>query len=106
VENRLVLAGRLMKRGPLRHTPAGVPAIDFCILHDSTQMEAGRPRHVECEIAAVALGRMAMSVGALEPPQRLRVEGFLARRGRRDNRLTMHIIGVTTLASRYNETQE
>lgn len=92
-----MLDGQLAKRGALRHTPAGVPAIDFTIVHDSTQNEAGRPRQVRCEVAAVALGTVAAMVDALRPDQPLRVTGFLMQRGNNDGRLLIHIIDVATV---------
>ena len=102
-----MLDGYLAKRGALRHTPAGVPAIDFTIAHDSTQTEAGRQCRVQCAVAAVALGEAATTVGALQPSQPLRVTGFLARRGKDDGQLMMRITGITVIADRRaNENQE
>src|SRR5262245_37178823 len=52
--NRLVLDALLAQRGDLRHTPAGIPAVDCVLQHASIQQEAGGERRVECELAAIA----------------------------------------------------
>ena len=59
----MTLDARLQSRGSLRFTPAGVPALDFELAHESTQVEAGSERRVACELAAVALGGAAVTGG-------------------------------------------
>ena len=54
--NRLVLAAQLVERGALRYTPAGLPALDFELKHESELSEDGQPRKVSMEIRAVAIG--------------------------------------------------
>ncbi len=51
--NRLTLDATLTQRGDLRYTPAGIPAIDSTLHHQSVQQEAGGERKVECEVFAV-----------------------------------------------------
>src|SRR4029077_4855192 len=46
--NRLTLDATLAQRGDLRHTPAGIPAIDCTLQHESVQAEAGGQRKVDC----------------------------------------------------------
>jgi len=94
-----MLDGCLLKRGALRHTPAGIAAIDFAVVHDSMQVEAGQPRRMQCEVDAVAIGDMATTVATLRLNQLLRLTGFLARRGKDDGRLTMHVTSVAVIAS-------
>ena len=69
-------------------------------MHDSMQVEAGRQRRVQCEVAAVAIGETAKTIGALKPHQPVRLTGFLAQRSKDDGRLTMHVTGVTAIAGR------
>jgi small subunit ribosomal protein S6 len=57
--NLTQLSGRLLERGALRHTPAGLPVVEFLLTHVSTQIEADVERKVECEMACVAMGRPA-----------------------------------------------
>jgi primosomal replication protein N len=63
--NRLAIDATLATRDALRHTPAGVPAIDAVLMHRSEQREAGSARRVECEIAAVAFGGIAETIARL-----------------------------------------
>ena len=63
--NRLAIDATLATRDALRHTPAGVPAIDAVLMHRSEQREAGGSRRVECEIAAVAFGGIAETIARL-----------------------------------------
>jgi primosomal replication protein N len=94
VENQIMLDGFLLKRGALRHTPAGIAAIDFTVVHDSMQIEAGQSRRVQCEVAAVAIGEMATTIATLSLNQLLRLTGFLSRRRKDDGQLTMHVTGI------------
>ena len=99
MENNITLDGCLLKRGALRYTPAGIAAIDFAVVHDSMQIEAGQPRRVQCEVDAVAIGDMATTVATLRLNQLLRLTGFLARRRKDDRQLTMHVSSVAVIAS-------
>ncbi len=105
--NQIVIDGRLSKLSALRHTPAGTPAIDLMIVHNSVQREAGRPRQVQCELEAVALGEAAVSASKLKRNQELRVSGFLARRSAGDRQLVLHVIGTETIEDSHSkQTQE
>jgi hypothetical protein len=42
--NRLILAAELVERGATRYTPAGLPALDLGLKHDSEVMEDRQPR--------------------------------------------------------------
>lgn len=92
--NRVVLDGRLLKRGAVRYTPAGVAALDFAIAHGSLQVEAEQERKVRFEIAAVALGAVAGKAAALKANQPVRVAGFMARRGANDPQLILHVTRI------------
>ncbi len=54
--NRLVLSATLLERGATRYTPAGLPALDLLLKHESVVSEDGQPRKVFMELNAVALG--------------------------------------------------
>ena len=60
--NQVVLTGKLIERNELRHTPAGLPALNFRIGHVSEQVEAGKSRSVNLEIDGVALGEVAQQL--------------------------------------------
>ncbi len=89
--NRLVISGQLSELDSLRYTPAGVERIEMKIRHASTHQEAGAPRQVQCEIAALALGKAARQAAGLQAGQRVKAEGFLAQRSLRSAQLVMHI---------------
>ena len=89
--NRLAIDATLATRDALRHTPAGVPAIDAVLMHRSEQREAGGSRRVECEIAAVAFGAVAETIARLPAGSAVRCEGFVARRWRTGLTLALHV---------------
>ena len=76
--NRLVLAARIVERRALRYTPAGLPALDFELKHESELSEDGQPRKVSVQIRAVALGRIAQPLVALQLGSSGQFAGFLA----------------------------
>ena len=61
-----MLAARLVVRRALRYTPAGLPALDFELKHESQPTEDGQPRKVVMQLRAVAIGRIAEPLTALE----------------------------------------
>ena len=54
--NRLVLTAQLVERGAMRYTPAGLPALDLSLKHESEVTQDGQPRKVSMEIKARAIG--------------------------------------------------
>lgn len=92
--NRVELAGTLQERGPLRHTPAGIPVIEFQIAHESEQLEAGSIRRVVCEIAGVALGATALLLKEVAPGSALRANGFLASRSLKRKTPVLHVTHI------------
>ncbi len=91
--NRLVLSAQLVERGALRYTPAGVPALDLSLQHESQVTEDGVPRKVSLEIKALAIGAITQPLAALALGSEGVFAGFLAatRNGRG---LRMHITEV------------
>jgi primosomal replication protein N len=76
--NRLVLAAQLVERRALRYTPAGLPALDFELKHQSELSEDGQPRKVSLQLRAVAIGRIVPALAALELGSAGSFGGFLA----------------------------
>ncbi len=76
--NQLILSACISQVKALRYTPAGVPALDLMLEHESEVMEAGQPRQVKAGIRAVALGAMAEILGKRPPGSTGRFSGFLA----------------------------
>jgi primosomal replication protein N len=63
--NRLVLAATLVERAAMRYTPAGLPALDLVLKHDSEVSEDGQPRKVSMEMRAVAIGAITRTLATL-----------------------------------------
>jgi primosomal replication protein N len=74
----------------LRYTPAGIAVTEFKIGHASSQIEAGKPRKVECEILIVALAQSLETVAAITPGTMVKVAGFLAKKSRMSLQLVLH----------------
>lgn len=91
--NRVLLSATLVQRSALRYTPAGLPALDLQLSHESTVSEDGQPRKVSMEMRAVAIGAITQAVAALALGGAAQFGGFLcsARNGRG---LVFHITSV------------
>jgi primosomal replication protein N len=91
--NRLVLAATLVERAAVRYTPAGLPALDILLKHESEVSEDGQPRKVSMEIKAVAIGAISRPAGALELGSSATFAGFLGatRNGRG---LVFHVTAI------------
>ena len=75
--NRVVLQAQVVERGPMRYTPAGLPALDLSLKHESEVTEAGMPRKVSMEIRAVGIGAVAERVAKLAVGDTAGFAGFL-----------------------------
>jgi primosomal replication protein N len=76
--NRLVLSGKLAERGALRYTPAGLPALDLSLEHESEASQDGQPRKVSLQVRAVVIGSMVGPLSTLPLGSEARFGGFLA----------------------------
>ncbi|WIM05993.1 MAG: primosomal replication protein N [Candidatus Nitricoxidivorans perseverans] len=103
--NHVRLAGRLLERGSLRHTPAGIPVIEFRLGHFSEQAEAGVSRRVECEMGCVALGSPALLLTGRKPGDGLCVTGFLAARSVKSRTPVLHVNEIEFLEGNKNGIQ-
>jgi primosomal replication protein N len=92
--NRLVLSARLVERGPMRCTPAGVPALDLRLLHESELTEDGQSRRISMEIKALAIGAITQAVAALDLGGPAVFAGFLAQ-ARNGRGLLFHITSLS-----------
>lgn len=75
--NRLVLSAELVARGSLRYTPAGLPALDLSLKHESMVTQHGQARRVSLEIKARAVGDITHRLGQIELGSRQDFAGFL-----------------------------
>ncbi len=76
--NQLLLSACVAELGTLRFTPAGLPAIDLRLEHESTVTEAAKPRQVKAAIKAVAFGAVAERLARQSLGSLWRFQGFLA----------------------------
>ena len=97
--NEVVIDGRLLKRATLRHTPAGIPALNLVIGHQSIQVEAGGRREARCEVEAVAIGDLALKLSTQKLNQPLQIGGFLTRHSVKDRRLVLHVVSAEKISS-------
>jgi len=57
--NQLDLNASIAELNAMRYTPAGVPALDLRLEHESLRQEAGQERQVKASVKAVAFGALA-----------------------------------------------
>jgi primosomal replication protein N len=76
--NQLVLSARIAEADALRYTPAGLPALDFRLEHESEVTEAGQARQAKVAIRAVAFGSLAETLGKQAIGSSWKFTGFLA----------------------------
>ena len=77
--NQTILSARIAEAKALRYTPAGLPAIDLRLEHESEALEAGQKRQVKVEIRAVAFGTDAETLARQAVGSGFGFTGFLAR---------------------------
>ena len=97
--NEVVIDGRLLKRGTLRHTPAGIPALNLMIGHQSIQIEAGGRREARCEVDAVVIGDLAVKLSTQKLNQPLQFSGFLTQHSVKDRRLVLNVVSAKLTGS-------
>ena len=85
------MSGRLLERGVVRRTPAGIPVLEFLLTHASRQVEAGSERQVECEMSCVAVGDPARVLDSAAVGDVVRVGGFLAARSLKRRSPILHV---------------
>ena len=76
--NHTILTASIVEAKALRFTPAGLPALDLRIEHESQVDEAGQPRQVKAEMKAVAFGAVAETIAKQAIGSIWRFTGFLA----------------------------
>jgi primosomal replication protein N len=76
--NQVVLTACLAEANALRYTPAGLPALDVRLEHESEIEEAGQRRQVTAAVKAVAFGSVAETLVRQSIGSAWRFTGFLA----------------------------
>ena len=75
--NRVELTACIAEASPLRYTPAGIPAANVVLEHESEMTEAGSTRQVNLTMKTVAFGALAEQTGQLPLGKPFRFTGFL-----------------------------
>ena len=96
--NRLVISATLVERKAPRYTPAGLPALDLSVKHESTVSEDGQARQVSFEMKAVAIGAVTKHLALLEMGCALMLGGFITST-RNGKGLLFHITSVESVES-------
>jgi primosomal replication protein N len=73
-----MLSARIAQADALRYTPAGLPALNFELEHESEVIEAGQARQVKTALKAVAFGSLAETLGKQVIGSHWKFTGFLA----------------------------
>jgi len=82
--NTLVLSACIAELEAMRYTPAGIPAMNFRLEHESETQEAGQTRQIKVAVKAVAFGTLAERLAQQAIGSVWRFSGFLgnARHGK------------------------
>ena len=90
MNNQWTLTACIAEAQPLRYTPAGMPALDLRLDHESHQQEADAARVVKASVKAVAFGALAERLARQALGSSWVFRGFLAT-GRGGKGLVFHI---------------
>ncbi|MCC6207701.1 MAG: primosomal replication protein N [Gammaproteobacteria bacterium] len=78
--NRVVLEGEVCRAPQTRLSPARIPLTRFTLEHRSQQTAGGIQREARLRMVVVAAGSgVSRDAAALQPGDRVQVEGFLTR---------------------------
>ncbi len=88
--NQVVLTACIVESNAIRYTPAGLPALDLRLEHESKVTEAGQLRDVRAAVKAVAFGSVAERLVRQAVGSGWRFTGFLAT-PRNGKQLVLHI---------------
>ena len=75
--NRLALTAAIVERSALRFTPAGLPALDVSLKHESEILQLGAKRKVSVELRAKAVGALTEALLAAPLGVEHGFEGFV-----------------------------
>ena len=89
--NQINLSAAVLEAKPIRYTPAGLPALEMVLKHESDVLQAGHQRRIEMTVAAIALGDIALLLADIALGTPLLIKGFLAPTRKGSSRLVLHI---------------
>ena len=68
--------------------------MEFRLLHESEQREAGTPRKVEAEIGGIAFEAQARLLMGKPLGSAARFQGFLSAKSKRSKKLVLHVTNI------------
>ncbi len=75
--NHVELTASIAELKPLRYTPAGIPALNLILEHESEMVETGVTRKVKVTVKAVVFGTLAEQTARISLGNAFRFTGFL-----------------------------
>ncbi len=97
--NVLSLEARIVERGAVRYTPAGVPLVECVLEHASEVEEAGAKRKVEMTLQAIAIGEGSDALARYPLGEIACFVGFLAPRSLKVRTVRFHITQIKEAGS-------
>ncbi|OSZ75743.1 primosomal replication protein N [Hydrogenophaga sp. IBVHS1] len=88
--NILQLSAAVVQVQSLRYTPAGIPAVNLVLEHESEVVEMETPRQVKVQLKAVAFGAQAEILSRQGLDSVCEFHGFMAN-GRNGKGVVFHI---------------
>ena len=88
--NLLVISAAIAEAEALRFTPAGIPALNLILEHESEVLETGAKRQVKAALKAMAFGALAERLVKQSIGSRWEFKGFLAN-ARHGKSVVLHI---------------
>ena len=76
--NQFRLLASVVQVQSLRYTPAGIPAINLVLEHESVVTELDTPRQVKLQLRAVAFGALAETLSRQGLESVCEFQGFMA----------------------------
>jgi primosomal replication protein N len=95
--NTVKLTARIAEASPLRYTPAGIPALNLVLEHESEVVENGITRQVKLTVRAVAFGSLAETTVQLELGRLQLFTGFLIN-ARTSKSIVFHIQAIAQVS--------
>ncbi|MBY0463791.1 MAG: primosomal replication protein N [Burkholderiales bacterium] len=75
--NQLRLSASIVQVYPMRYTPAGIPAMDVLLDHESEVTDTGSQRQIKLSLRAVAFGTLAETLARASLETKWDFTGFL-----------------------------
>ncbi len=88
--NQTLLSAAIAEMSVLRYTPAGLPALDLRLSHESELQMDGARRNIRLQLKALAVGVQAERLAAMPLGSLCRFEGFLGS-PRQGSQVVLHI---------------